>query len=83
MEQDFSTFEYEGEIYTDAGELIELLREEGKVAVILDYGESEESPAEYYFLAEDAKTGDTTYCIDDPEEFLLEFYEDLGVEVLQ
>lgn len=83
MEQDFSTFEYEGEIYTDAGELMELLKEEGKVAVARDYGESEECPAEYYFLAEDVKTGDTTYCIDDPEEFLLEFYEDLGVEVLQ
>ena len=83
MEQDFSAFEYEGEIYTDAGELIEILKEEGKVAVALDYGESKEYPAEYYFLAEDVKTGDTTYCIDDPEEFLLEFYETLDVEVLQ
>ena len=83
MEQDFSTFEYEGEIYTDAGELMELLKEEGKVAVARDYGKSEEYPVIYYFLERDVKTGDTTYCIDDPEEFLLEFYEDLGVEVLQ
>ena len=61
----------------------EEVKEEGKVAVELDYGESKEYPVEYYFLAEDVKTGDTTYCIDDPEEFLLEFYEDLDVEVLQ
>ena len=83
MEQDFYTFEYEGEIYTDAGELIELLREEDKVMAALDYGKSEEYLVIYYFLERDVKTGDTTYCIDDPEEFLLEFYEDLGVEVLQ
>ena len=75
-------FKYKDKLYESAWSLMQQLIEDELVTSILDYGRSDYL-AEFYLLQEDYENGCCDYYIEDEEEFILKFKDNLGVKILE
>jgi len=73
-------YTYKNKIYNNAYTLICDLEADGLVIEVLDYGRSDRC-ASYYVLASDNEIGEWDYQIEEPNEFIDKFAEQLGVEI--
>ena len=75
-------FKYKDKVYKSARSLMQQLIEDELVTSVLDYGRSDYL-AEFYLLQEDYENGCCDYYIENEEEFILKFKDNLGVKILE
>lgn len=75
-------FKYKDKVYKSAWDLMQQLIEDELVTSILDYGRFDYL-AEFYLLQEDYENGCCDYYIENEEEFILKFKDNLGVKILE